>query len=87
MSKYFVIAILIILVIILSVQVFLVFKNERGLKSDLAQMQEKSDALAKENDDLQKQIDYYSRPENLEKELKSKFNYKNPGEQMMIIVQ
>ena len=69
------------------VQVFLVFKNERGLKSDLAQMQEKSDALAKENDDLQKQIDYYSRPENLEKELKSKFNYKNPGEQMMIIVQ
>ena len=41
--------------------------------------------LSKENEELQEQLDYFSREENLEKELRAKFNYKNPGEKVMII--
>jgi len=31
-------------------------------------------------------IEYFSNPKNLAKELKSKFNYKNPGEKLIIVV-
>lgn len=86
MLKYFIIAILVILIIVLAIQTIIFIKNSGGLSADLKIMKEKAEALAKENEDLQAQIEYYSKPENLEKELKSKFNYKKSEEKMMIIV-
>ena len=42
--------------------------------------------IVTENDALQSDAEYYKNPENLAKELKSKSEYKRPGEELMIIV-
>jgi len=39
-----------------------------------------------ENSRLRAEIDYFSIPENLEKKLKTEFNYRKPDEKMLIIV-
>jgi len=39
-----------------------------------------------ENNKLQDEIKFYGIPENLEKKLCEGFNYKNPGEKMIIVV-
>ena len=79
----------IILSIILSAilaQSYFFIKERNRLKTDSDNLSSRLQALSKENADLQSDIEYFSRPENLEKELKSRFNYKKPGEKMMIIV-
>lgn len=43
-------------------------------------------ALKAENQNLESDIRYFSNPENMEKELKSKTNYKKPDEKMIIII-
>jgi len=83
------IALIIILSIVLigiSAQIYLVLKERNQLKNDLADLNGKMSALAKENADMKSAIQYFSIPENLAKELKSKFNYKEPGEKMMVVV-
>ena len=82
------IAIIIILSIVLlaiTVQVYLIFKERSQLKKELESSSNRLNALIKENAELGSEIEYFSRPENLEKELRAKFNYKKPGEKMMII--
>lgn len=43
-------------------------------------------ALEVENAALEKDIFYYADPANLEKELRARFNYKSPGEELIIVV-
>jgi len=42
-------------------------------------------AIEKENQIFKDSIEYFSHPENLLKELKSLFNYRQPGEKIIII--
>jgi cell division protein FtsB len=80
---------IIILAMILTavlIQVFLIFKERNQLKNKIDDLSGRLGVLLKENDELRKEIDYLSWPENLEKELRARFNYKKPGEKMMIIV-
>lgn len=42
--------------------------------------------LRAENKRFEDEINYYQVPENLEKKLRENFNYKKPGEKMIIIV-
>ncbi len=80
---------IIILAVILTavlVQVFLILKERNQLKNKIDDLNGRLGVLLKENSELQKEIEYFSRPENLEKELRQRFNYKKPGEKMMIIV-
>jgi len=86
MSRTIIIIILIILIVISGVELFFLFRNEKNLKNELVEISQKVQSLSKENQDLKAQIDYYSDPANLEKELKAKFNYRRPDEKMMIIV-
>jgi cell division protein FtsB len=58
-----------------------------------SELQEKADkisakveALQRENEKLAVDIEYFSRSENLLKELKELFNYRKPGEKLIIIV-
>lgn len=39
-----------------------------------------------DNDRLKAELEYYSKPENLEKELRARFNYRDPGEKTLIFV-
>jgi len=84
--KIFIIVILSIILSIIFVQSYFIVKERNQLKIDLANLNTQFQALSKENADLQSDIEYFSYPENLEKELRLKFNYKRLDEKMMIIV-
>jgi len=86
MSRTIIIIILIILVIISGIELFFLFRDEKKVKNELSQINQKMQSLNEENQNLRAQIDYYSDPANLGKELKAKFNYRRPDEKMMIIV-
>lgn len=43
-------------------------------------------SIEEENRALQADISYYANPANLEKELRARFNYKLPGEKLIIVV-
>jgi DUF1680 family protein len=70
----------------LAVQVYFIFKERSQLKEKLTNLSGRLDNLIKENEKIQSEIGYYSQWENLEKELRSRFNYKKIGEKMLIIV-
>ncbi len=84
--KLIIIIILLIILIVVSVQIYFFLKENRQLKIKLDNLNTKISALTKENVEIQSEIEYFSFPENLEKELRQKFNYKKPGEKMVIIV-
>ena len=60
--------------------------EKRVLKKDLAGLQANINVLESENKSLLESIEYFKRPENLLKELKSQFNYRQAGEGLIIIV-
>ena len=63
----------------------LYFLNGR-LKAEFSLLSEKVENLKKENSLLQADLEYFKEPANLEKELRNRFNYKSPGEKMIIVV-
>jgi cell division protein FtsB len=67
-------------------QIYFILKERSELKTELEKLAASLDALNEENGFLMSEINYFSNPENLEKELRSKFNYRDAGEKMMIIV-
>lgn len=85
MGKYITIGILAIIIVAASVQALKLFGKERDMSKQLQTSKEKMEMLSRENEELQAQIDYVSHKENLEKELRAKFNYKKPDEKVMII--
>lgn len=74
-----------VLLLALLTQIYFTFKERNQLKSNLQALTAKAQTLNKENIEIKSEIEYFKRPENLEKELRSKLNYKKPGEKMIII--
>jgi len=61
--------------------------GDRGmLEAESTELRGKVNALVQENESLQESIEYYENPENLIKELKSQFNYREEGEHLIIVV-
>jgi cell division protein FtsB len=60
--------------------------DKQELQSELSELRQKVGALKDENSALEGSIDYYSHPQNLLKELKSRFNYREEGEKLIILV-
>lgn len=81
-----IVIVLSIILIVVLVQVYFIFKERNQLNAKMNDLSTRLETLSKENDDLQSEIEYFSHPENLEKELKSRFNLRKPDEKMMIIV-
>jgi len=63
-----------------------VFLRERELRRDEVRLSDRLETLEKENISLSASIEYYQNPENLIKELKSQFNYREEGESLLIVV-
>lgn len=80
-----IISILVVLLLALLTQIYFTFKERNQLKTKLHTLTAKAQILNKENSEIKSEIKYFKRPENLEKELRSKLNYKKPGEKMIII--
>lgn len=71
--------------ILLGIQSVQLFRQQRELRREFADVSAQIERLANENSELRARIEYLSHPENLEKELRA-FNYKKPGERLMILV-
>lgn len=80
------IAVLSLLLIFVGVQVYSFVAQEGTLGSDLADVQANLAKAQAEETSLQEENQYLSNPVNLEKEIRERFNYKKPGETMVIIV-
>jgi len=80
-----IIIILIVVLIGIGYEVFTINKENQRLKKEFNELSSQLEAVQKENEKLKSDLEYYSKPENLEKELRSKFNYKKEGEQTIII--
>lgn len=65
---------------------FNLYKQYSSLRDFFEKLNLEATALKIENQNLDSDIKYFSNPENLEKELKSKTNYKKPDEKMIIII-
>lgn len=81
-----IIAILIIVFIILAVQIYFIFNERNKLRGKFENLSAKGNSLITENNKIKSDIEYFSNENNLMKELRSKFNFKNIGEKMMIVV-
>jgi len=79
------VVVLSLFLIVLGVQVFSFVRQEWSLGSELADVQASLTKAQSEETNLQQENQYLSNPENLEKELRARFNYKKPGETMVII--
>jgi regulator of replication initiation timing len=78
--------IFLILFSLLSVQVYKVEKERRALSKEMTNLAKEVESLRIDNDNLADKLQYFSDPHNLEKELRSRFNYRLPTEKLIIIV-
>ena len=74
------------LFVLVGAQVYKFWGQANVAMRDYFDLQEKVNAAKQDNAKFQTELDYYSNPANLEKELRARFNYKEPGEKMIIIV-
>jgi len=80
------VAVLSLLLIVLGVQVFTFVRQEGQLGGQLADVQANLTKAQQQEADLQQETQYLANPVNLMKELRERYNYKKPGETMVIIV-
>lgn len=78
--------IIIFVILLLSFGVYSVIVQKRDVSVELDELKATIGSLEAENAELTSRIEYFNNKDNLIKELKSKFNYVNPGEKLMIIV-
>jgi uncharacterized protein YoxC len=84
--KIFAIIALGILVILVGIQIVSFLKEQHALDQTLSDIQGKLSGAKTQEAALSNEVQYLANPVNLEKELRARFNYKKPGETMMIIV-
>jgi Zn-dependent protease with chaperone function len=60
--------------------------QKRAAEADYVKMKAQLDAESVASESLRGDIGYYADPANLEKELRARFNYRSPGEHMIVIV-
>ena len=78
-----------VLFLVFIVMVFGVYKlivKNNALEKDIEKLGANLESLEKENRELLADIEYFEEPENLIKELKSQFNYREAGEKLIIVV-
>lgn len=62
------------------------FSIRSGLRKEARQLRGEAESLREENEGLLRDIEYFKNKDNLLKELKSQFNYRETGEGIIIIV-
>ncbi len=77
---------LVVVVFLLGFQVFSFVKEKRQSSLKLDAAQKSLNQATINNEKLKAELEYLSNRANLEKELRSSFNLKKPGERMIILV-
>jgi hypothetical protein len=78
--------IFIVILAAIAYQVYTVDSQRRDLKREMANVADELDLVNEDNKNLREQIDYFSDPRNLEKELRARFNYRLPFEKLIIVI-
>ena len=76
----------ILVLIVLGIGMYNLRSENQALEHDVGALSATVSGLESENKSLLERIAYFRNPENLLKELKSQFNYREQGEEMIIIV-
>ena len=79
-------AILFIFVAFLGIQTYSFLKQSREVYEEYTRLTGQLKQAEAEYERLRAELEYYLRPENLEKELRARFNYRAPDEKLIIIV-
>ena len=77
---------LVLLLFFLSVQIYSFVSQTNKTEREYAELQNKLKQAKEDQNKFVADMDYYLNPENLKKELKGRFNYREPGEKMLILV-
>ena len=85
MKKVIYIAFIILLGAI-AYQIYTVDSDRRELSRETAVVTDELDFVREDSDELREQIEYFSNPRNLEKELRARFNYRLPFEKLIIVI-
>ncbi|MDE2019439.1 MAG: septum formation initiator family protein [Patescibacteria group bacterium] len=78
--------ILAVVFILLGTRVVSLYFQERQLNQTLSDAEAKLQKAQADEANLSAELQYLQNPSNLEKELRAQFNYKKPGETMVVIV-
>ncbi len=73
-------------IIFFGAEIFLTLRESKVLAAKNGELTQRLEALSIEKNKITQDMDYYSNPLNLAKLLREKFNYKLPGEKMIIVV-
>jgi cell division protein FtsB len=71
---------------VLGAQIYSFLGSRSELMVEFGEIEAKLNRAKADREKFQAELDYYSNPANLEKELRARFNYKSPGEKLIIIV-
>ena len=82
--KILIAVILIIILLFLLAQVYFYFKERNQLRREFRSLTEKSENLVVENEKIKSEIEYYSNPENLERNCAPNSIIKNRRKMMII---
>lgn len=80
------IIIIILVFAVLGTGVYSLRSEGKKLEAEVGELTAILNKLDRENEELRNNIKYFEEPENLLKELKSQFNYKERGEELIIII-
>jgi len=86
MLKKAIYIVFIILFLAMAFEIYSLDKDRRSLSREMANIGNELELIEKDNSNLNDQIDYFSEPRNLEKELRSRFNYRLPFEKLIIVI-
>ncbi len=75
-----------VVVILLGIGIYKLWVQNRELELDIEDLNASLTDIKEENRELEHRINYFKNPENLLKEVKSQFNYREQGEEMIIVV-
>jgi len=84
--KIAVVIFLTVILVFVGGRMYSFFVQERQLGADLAEIEARLTKAKYDEANLQAEVQYLASPINLEKELRARFNYKKPGETMIVIV-
>lgn len=84
--RWIIVGILVVFLIFVVRQLWYFYVEAQAAESRLRQLNAKLEEIRRDRESLQSEYEFYLQPANLEKELRLRFNYRLPGEKMIIIV-
>lgn len=75
-----------LVVLLLGWGMYRLIDQRSKINSEIADLQSKFEALKKDNEKTEEDVRYYENPENRLKEARAQFNFKAPGENLLIVV-